>query len=157
MLAGKDIGCSEREMNDVVRQLMNQARENAAARAREEAAAQQRERQYARARAEEKAREERQARADREARQRAGSNGNGHHSRPPRRGRDDLDRARSVLGVTASAAYDEIVRAYRANIAIWHPDRAGLDAAKALEFTHKAKELTWAMEALRRAMQAQAS
>jgi hypothetical protein len=71
--------------------------------------------------------------------------------RRPRRNSDDLDKARVLLGVTPSATYAEIEKAYRTIIAACHPDRAGLDPRLQKIFTAKAQEITWAKEALRRA------
>lgn len=80
----------------------------------------------------------------------AGS-GQDRSGRAPRTGRDDLSRARAVLGVSANASWPEILTAYRTSISIWHPDRAGLDPRRQREFTLRSQEITWAKDALRRA------
>jgi curved DNA-binding protein CbpA len=42
--------------------------------------------------------------------------------------KEDIEKARVLPGVTPTATYGEIRRAYRVIIAACHPDRAGLDA-----------------------------
>jgi hypothetical protein len=78
-------------------------------------------------------------------------------SRRQRRLREDIEKARILLGVSSTATYGEIERAYRVIIAACHPDRAGLDPRLQKLFTEKAQQITWAKEALRRSFQAQAS
>jgi hypothetical protein len=102
--------------------------------------------------------------AQREARAKHSSaNGNQQqHQEDPRarrhrRMREDLEKARILLGVSSTASYSEIERAYRTIIAACHPDRAGLDPRLQKLFTEKAQQITWAKEALRRSFQAQAS
>jgi len=69
---------------------------------------------------------------------------------------EELAHARAVLNVSSTATPEEIERAYRTVISIWHPDRAGLDPRRQKEFTVRSQEIMWAKEALRRAAQAQA-
>ncbi len=101
--------------------------------------------------------------ARREARtNEARAKGSQQHQDDPRarrqqRIREDLEKARILLGVSSTASYGEIERAYRTIIAACHPDRAGLDPRLQKLFTEKAQQITWAKEALRRSFQAQAS
>jgi hypothetical protein len=71
-----------------------------------------------------------------------------------RRAAEDIEKARILLGVTPTATYGEIERAYRVIIAACHPDRAGLDARLQKVFTQKSQQITWAKEVLRRSYQA---
>jgi hypothetical protein len=75
-------------------------------------------------------------------------------TRRQRRMREDLEKARVLLGVTPTATYGEIERAYRTIIAACHPDRAGLDVRLQRLFTQKSQEITWAKDVLRRSFQA---
>ncbi len=90
----------------------------------------------------------REARAKRRARKGISSSQDDPRARRQRRMREDLEKARILLGVSSTASYGEIERAYRTIIAACHPDRAGLDPRLQKLFTEKAQQITWAKEAL---------
>lgn len=78
-----------------------------------------------------------------------------HGARQPRRGSEDLARARSVLQVSVTASMFEIKRAYREAVLQHHPDRSGANKERQAEATSRTQELNWAYSALKRAAEAE--
>ena len=62
---------------------------------------------------------------------------------------DEMNRARTVLGVSGSATLLEIKQAWRQGVLRHHPDRAGPDRARQAAHLARTQELNWAYGVLR--------
>jgi DnaJ-domain-containing protein 1 len=58
----------------------------------------------------------------------------------------ELDRARSILGVSEDASWQEVRRAYRKSMLRYHPDLAGWDKRRHAEYTQRAQSINWALQ-----------
>jgi DnaJ-domain-containing protein 1 len=64
------------------------------------------------------------------------------------RARADLQQALTILGLSQDATVIQVRQAWRSAILKFHPDRAGTDKKRQVEFTRRSQEINWAYDIL---------